>query len=115
MTFNGDLEEEYDLSGRIPPGQTFLLVAYPGRDDTRLPPERIHRLRPNRGELILSQYGFEITLQSKAKDNKDANRKAADKAGNLATVAEGEGRAPHKSSVLRRSRMGIADGCERRW
>lgn len=91
-TYAGDLNKDYAINGKIPPGQTFLLVAYPGRDDTNLPDERIETLRGNRGELILSQYGFEITLLTKGKDNKDANRKLADRVGNLATVAEGAGR-----------------------
>ncbi|MCY3744528.1 MAG: lamin tail domain-containing protein [Candidatus Poribacteria bacterium] len=91
-TFAGDLNKDYAINGKIPPGQTFLLVAYPGRDDTKLPDERIETLRGNRGELILSQYGFEITLLTKGKDNKDANRKLADRVGNLAAVAEGAGR-----------------------
>ncbi|MYB01554.1 lamin tail domain-containing protein, partial [Candidatus Poribacteria bacterium] len=92
-TYAGDLNKDYAINGKIPPGQTFLLVAYAGRNDTNLPSERVHALRGNkRGELILSQYGFEITLLTKGKDNKDANRKLADKVGNLATVVAGEGR-----------------------
>ena len=87
-TYAGDLSKNYAISGKIPPGQTFLLVAYPGRDDTNLPSERIHSLRSNRGELIMSQYGFELTLKSKGKDNKEENRKTADIVGNLATVAD---------------------------
>ncbi len=91
-TYAGDLSKDYGLSGRIPPGQTFLLVAYAARNETNLPAERITSLRTKRGELVLSQYGFEITLLTKGKDNKDANRKVADKVGNLATVAAGAGR-----------------------
>ena len=87
-TYAGDLSKNYAISGKIPPGQTFLLVAYPGRDDTNLPSERIHSLRSNRGELIMSQYGFELTLKSKGKDNKEENRKTADIVGNLADVAD---------------------------
>ena len=87
--FTGDLSKNYALSGNIPPNQTFLLVAYAARDETRLPPERIHRLRSKRGELILSQYAFEITLYPKAKDNKDANRQVTDQVGNLAAKSTG--------------------------
>ena len=87
-TYAGDLSKNYAISGKIPPGQTFLLVAYPGRNESNLPSERIHSLRSNRGELILSQYGFELTLKSKGKDNKEENRKTADVVGNLADVAD---------------------------
>ena len=88
ITYAGDLSKNYDLSGNIPPNQTFLLVAYQGRNDTKLLSKRIQLLRANRGELLLSQYGFEITLYPKAKDNKDANRKVTDQAGNLGTVED---------------------------
>ena len=91
-TYAGDLDKNYDISGKIPPGQTFLLVAYPGRNESKLPDERIKTLRSKRGELIMSRYGFEITLLTKGKDNKDANRKVADKVGNLATVAAADAR-----------------------
>ena len=90
--YAGDLDKDYALSGKIPPGQTFLLVAYTGRNEARLPAERIYSLRDKRGELIMSRYGFEITLKTKGKDNKDANRKTADTVGNLAVVAVGAGR-----------------------
>ena len=91
-TYAGDLSKHYAISGKIPPGQTFLLVAYPGRNDTNLPAERIKTLRANRGELILSQYAFEITLLTRGKDGKDENRKVADKIGNLAPLPAGTGR-----------------------
>ncbi len=89
-TFAGDLSRNYAInSGRIPPGQTFLLTAYPGRDDTNLPDERIYDLPDKkRGDLILSQYGFEITLLTYGKDGKDENRKVVDKIGNLAEGAD---------------------------
>ena len=91
-TYTGDLNKDYGISGKIPPGQTFLLVAYPGRNESKLPSERIDSLRDKRGELIMSQYGFEITLLTYGKDNKDANRKVVDTVGNLAAVAAGAGR-----------------------
>ena len=82
------LSANYDLSGIIPPNQTFLLVAYSGNNRTQLPERRIQRLNTKRGELILSQHAFEIVLYAKAKDNKDENRKVADIAGNLGTVTD---------------------------
>ena len=82
------LSMNYDLSGIIPPNQTFLLVAYSGNNRTQLPERRIQRLNTKRGELILSQHAFEIVLYAKAKDNKDEHRKVADIAGNLGTVTD---------------------------
>ncbi|MDE0397753.1 MAG: lamin tail domain-containing protein [Candidatus Poribacteria bacterium] len=87
-TFKGDLSKSYNINGKIPPGQTFLIVAHSGTDNTNLPSERIESIRSRRGDLILSQYGFEITLETRGKDGKDANRKLADKVGNLGS-AEG--------------------------
>ena len=75
-TFGGDLTKTYNISGKIPPGETFLIVAHSATEDTKLPSERIHRLSNKRGEQVLNQYGFQITL----KTNKD---KAADTVGNL--------------------------------
>ena len=86
-SYAGDLVKEYTINGKIPPGQTFLVVAHSGTDNTNLPSERIVQLRNRRGELILSQYGFEITLETKGKDNNNANRKVVDKVGNLAAGA----------------------------
>ena len=91
-TFIGDLVKDYNITGNgkvIPPGQTFLLVAHTGADTTNLPSERVHALRSKRGELIFSQYGFEITLKTK---EKDGSRITVDMAGNLATVRDGAGR-----------------------
>ena len=88
-TYPGDLVKSYNINGKIPPGQTFLIVAHSGTDNTNLPSERIVPIRTRRGDLILSQYGFEITLETKGKDNNDANRKEADKIGNLAAATEG--------------------------
>ena len=79
-TFAGDLTKNYGISGKIPPGETFLIVAHSATDETKLPSERIHKLSNKRGEQVLSQYGFQITLETKVKDGK---RKAADTVGNL--------------------------------
>ena len=87
-TYEGDLVKQYNINGKIPPGQTFLITAHSGTDNTNLPSERIISIRNRRGEVILSQYGFEITLETKGKDNNDANRKLADKVGNLAAGAD---------------------------
>ena len=83
--FPEDLVKDYGINGKIPPGQTFLIVAHSGTDNTNLPSERIEAIRRRRGDVILSQYGFEITLETKEKDGK---RKEADKVGNLAASTD---------------------------
>ena len=95
--YPGDLNKSYNLNGKIPPGQTFLIVAHSGTNNTNLPSERITAIRNRRGDLILNSYGFEITLETKGKDNKDANRKLADKVGNLIDMPEGRVRANEQS------------------
>ena len=89
VTYAGDLVKSYNISGKIPPGQTFLVVAHSGTDNTNLPSERIAAIAKRRGDVILSQYGFEITVEAKEKDGK---RKEADTVGNLADVAEEDAR-----------------------
>ena len=88
VTYAGDLSKDYAISGKIPPGEAFLIVAHSGTDNTNLPSDRIEPIR-KRGELILSGYGFEITLKTA---EKDGARTEADKVGNLAEVAAGAGR-----------------------
>ena len=85
-TYPGDLVKSYGISGKIPPGQTFLVVAHSGTDNTNLPSERVEPIRNRRGELILSQYGFEITVEAKEKDGK---RAVADMFSNLGTPPAG--------------------------
>ena len=78
----GKLSERIDLDGRIPPGQTFLIVSTGNRQDTQLPSERIHNLRRGRGEKLLNPNGFRIQL--KAKTHKGANEhQLVDDVGNL--------------------------------
>ena len=84
-TYSGDLVKDYNLNGKIPPGQTFLIVAHSGTNNTNLPSERIQAIRARRGELILSQYGFEITLKTAVKDG---NRAEIDMVGNLVDSSE---------------------------
>ena len=127
--YPGDLVKSYNINGKIPPGQTFLITAHSGTDNTNLPSERIVALNNRRGELILSKYGFEITLESK---EKDGSRKLADQVGNLAAGADARRRGNPQSyatpdwmlpagtnadgdrvSIVRVSgRMGILDGLE---
>ncbi len=81
-TYAGDLVKSYGINGKIPPGQTFLIVAHSGTDNTNLPSERVYAIRSRRGELILSQYGFKITVETAG-----ATRKVADTFSNLGTPA----------------------------
>ncbi len=90
--YAGDLVQRYNLTGKLPPGQTSLIVAYAGRDHTNLPSQRILKLRDRRGRL-LNPYGFQITLETKGQDDVDANRKMADSVGNLSRLAA-NGRLP---------------------
>ena len=48
-TFGGDLTKTYGISGKIPPGETFLIVAHSATDETKLPSDRIKRLSNKRG------------------------------------------------------------------
>jgi len=83
-TYPHALVKHYGLTGTIPPGQTYLIASHSSTDNTNLPKDRIKVLGNRRGDLIMSQYGFEITLLSRGKGGNDANRKVADKVGNLA-------------------------------
>ena len=95
--FPGDLVKHYGINGKISPGETFLIVAHSGTNNTNLPSNRIHAVFNKRGQHIMSQYGFELTLLSKGKDNNDANRKVADTVGNLASATGARVRANPQS------------------
>ena len=80
---DGKLSERIDLDGRIPPGQTFLIVSTGNRNDTQLPIERVHNLRRGRGAKLLNPYGFRIELKAKTNEG-DANKhQTVDDVGNL--------------------------------
>ena len=84
-TYDGDLIHTIPLSGRIPPGQTYLIVARNGRNQTNLPSQRVKNVGRSRTQHLINPYGFEIKLESK-KDNNFLN---VDTVGNL---GEAEGR-----------------------
>ena len=84
-TYDGDLSHTITLSGRIPPGQTYLIVARNGRNQTNLPSQRIKNVGRSRTQHLINPYGFEIKLESK-KDNNFLN---VDTVGNL---GEAQGR-----------------------
>ena len=93
----GDLNKSYDINGKISPGETFLIVAHSGTNNTNLPPERIKSLSNKRGQVIMSQYGFEIILETRGKDGNNNNRQAVDVAGNLVDLPTGRVRTNYQS------------------
>ena len=93
----GDLNKSYNVNGKISPGETFLIVAHSGTNNTNLPSERIHSLSNKRGQQILSEYGFEITLETRGKDGNNNNRQVVDMVGNLVDLPTGRVRANYQS------------------
>ena len=82
------LSDRIDLDGRIPPGQTYLIVSRRGTSDTRLPAARIHNVNKKRSETMLNPYGFQVTLKAKTNEG-DANKhQTIDTVGNLGAVPE---------------------------
>ena len=93
----GKLSERIDLDGKIPPGQTFLIVSNGSRHNTRLPSERIHNLRKGRGPKLLNPYGFRIELKAKTNEG-DANKhQLVDDVGNLPNKPENSRRTDAQS------------------
>ena len=90
-TFSGKLSEVINLEGnaRIPPGQTLLIAARGGRDETQLPKDRIKIVGKKRTEVLINPYGFTIKVESK----KDNNYHLVDMVGNLGTPASTRGNA----------------------
>ena len=101
----GKLSERIDLDGRIPPGQTYLIVSRRGSSDTKLPLARIHSANKKRTETMLNPYGFQITLKAKTNEG-DANKhQTVDMVGNLGPAPANSRRAD--ATVLRGSRMDV--------
>ena len=77
------LSERIDLDGKIPPGQTFLIVSTGSRHNTNLPNGRIWNLRRGRGAKLLNPKGFRITLKANTQEG-DANKhQTVDDVGNM--------------------------------
>ena len=77
------LSDQIDLSGTIPPGQTYLIVGRStGRDTTKLPDGRIISANRKRSEMLFNPYGFQLTLKTK-RDKGAGDQKTVDEAGNL--------------------------------
>ena len=95
--YQGKLSERIDLDGKIPPGQTYLIVSRRGSHDTKLPAARIHSANRKRTETILNPYGFQITLKAKTNEG-DANKhQTVDMVGNLGAAPENTRRADAQS------------------
>ena len=93
--FDGELSEVITLSGnaRIPPGQALLIAARGGRDETKLPSDRIKIVGKKRTEVLINPYGFTIKVESK----KDNNYHLVDMVGNLGTTTSTR---PNAASLL---------------
>ena len=62
--YDGELEHEIDLDGRILPGQTFLIVARMGMNVARLPSHRILDVGLGAAETLINPHGFELYLEA---------------------------------------------------
>ncbi|RKU32416.1 hypothetical protein C6496_24005, partial [Candidatus Poribacteria bacterium] len=62
--YDGKLEHEINLGGSIPPGQTFLIVAYSGKNGTGLPNHSVLDVGLSRDETLLNPHGFELYLEA---------------------------------------------------
>ena len=98
--YGEDLRTDIDLSGRIPPGQRYLIVSYRrgGWDTTNLPAARIKSANKRRTETLLNPHGFELTLVTQ-RDKPKAEQETVDKVGNLGAVPEDNRRAGDQSFV----------------
>ena len=80
--YDGKFSENVELSGTIPPNQTYLIVEHVASSNTRLPRERVKIVGKKFNENLLNPYGFHLTL--KAKRHKAAHEQiTVDTAGNL--------------------------------
>ena len=96
-TYKGNLTERIDLDGKIPPGQTYLIVSRRTANNVNLPAARITSPNKKRTETMLNPYGFQITLKAKTNEG-DANKhKTVDTVGNLGAAPEGNRRADAQS------------------
>ena len=95
--YTGKLTERIDLDGKIPPGQTYLIVSRRGTSNTKLPAARIHSANKKRSETMLNPHGFQITLKAKTNEG-DANKhQTVDMVGNLGAVPANSRRADAQS------------------
>ncbi len=100
VDFPDEFSQTVNLEGRIPPGQSYLIVSSKvtgnRRDSTNLPPERIKDAGKERSELLLNPYGFQLTIRTK-RDKGVGEREEVDMVGNLMPAPEGSRRADAQS------------------
>ena len=94
----GEIAREIQLSGRIPPGQTYLIVSHNSRHNTRLPRNRIKNLYVGAGPSILNPHGFRLTLKAKTDDPDTTRHQLIDDVGNLPDVPANDQR-PNAQSL----------------
>ena len=82
----GGTVREIKLSGRIPPGQTYLIVSQNARHNTRLPRNRIKNTSVGAEPRLLNPYGFRLTLKAKTNDPDTTVHQLIDDVGNLPDV-----------------------------
>ena len=85
VDWEDNYSETVNLSGKIPPGQSYLIVGRStstGRDTTKLPDERIRDVNKKRNEMLLNPYGFQLTLKTK-RNKAAAEQETVDQVGNL--------------------------------
>ncbi|MCY3741272.1 MAG: hypothetical protein OXH00_09655 [Candidatus Poribacteria bacterium] len=88
-----------NLSGRIPPGQSYLIassITTGRRDSTNLPKNRIKSAGKKHNEMLLNPYGFQLTIRTK-RDKGAAERETVDMVGNLKPAPAGNRRADAQS------------------
>ena len=94
----GEITREIKLSGRIPPGQTYLIVSHNSRHNTRLPPNRIKNLYVGAGPSILNPHGFRLTLKANTRVPDATKHQLIDDVGNLPDVPANDQR-PNAQSL----------------
>ena len=95
--YEGKLSERIDLDGKIPPGQTYLIVSRRASNNAQLPAARTHNANKKRSETMLNSYGFQVTLKAKTNEG-DANKhQTVDMVGNLGAAPANSRRADAQS------------------
>ena len=87
--YDGKLTDSVNLSGTLPPNQTYLIVArrLGVSQETHLPLERIRNAGKKFGEELLNPNGFYLTLKANV-DRPAGEHKVIDTVGNLAVTPE---------------------------
>ena len=95
--YPGKLSERINLAGKIPPGQTYLIVSRRGTDKTNLPRARVHPAGKKATETMLNPYGFQITLKANTHEADAAKHETIDVVGNLSAAPANSRRADAQS------------------